>query len=68
MLFANLVFCFLSASTEKATGQHEQPFEAGHEIREGHFGIQAFHESAPKRKGEVDSGSLQLPAPEKVRG
>ena len=54
-------------STEKATRQHEQPIEAGHEVRKGHLGIQAFHEVCTKGKVQIDPYRLQLSAFEKVR-
>ena len=55
-------------STEKAARQHEQPFEAGHEVWQGDLGVQAFNEICTKRKIEANPHRFELSALEKIRG
>lgn len=53
-------------SVEEATGLDQQSPQAGDEVRQGHFGIQAFGQVAAQGKVQVDFDCLQLPPPSKV--
>ena len=51
---------------EKATGLYEQSPQAGHEVWQGHLGIQTYLEGPPEGKGKNGSYLIELPAPPKV--
>ena len=55
-----------SMRAEEEPRQHEQPAEAGNEIRQGNLGIQGRGKVSPEGKVQDALDFLQLPTLEKV--